>query len=254
VITVTITIEEWRDPDLDLLEIDRRIHAAEGAPFALRIRRDEPCDGAVGQILTRYQRLFPARNAASASELFSRILELHRSLHDLTKPLVRADWEHAIDVWQWTLRLDPGAPLEVQVAALFHDVERLRSEADRRIEHLAPDYQSFKDQHAETGAELVRTLLRSIDAPDELADRAARLIERHERRGRGDLQLLNDADSLSFFSLNSPGFLAYFGSEHTARKVRYTLGRMSDSALERLPGIRLPREVRALVDRELQRA
>src|SRR5688500_9891392 len=34
---VIVSIEEWLDPSLDLLDVDRRIHQTENTPFALRI-------------------------------------------------------------------------------------------------------------------------------------------------------------------------------------------------------------------------
>jgi hypothetical protein len=56
--------------------------------------------------------------------------------------------------------------------------------------------------------------------------------------------VLADADALSFFSLNSPGFADYYGAEHTRKKVRYTLGRMSSGAVRRLTSIRLRDDIR----------
>lgn len=64
----------------------------------------------------------------------TRLLRRHRSLHPADKPLVRADYRHALDVWQWVLRLDPEAGGAVQIAALFHDVERIFTEAESRSE------------------------------------------------------------------------------------------------------------------------
>jgi hypothetical protein len=58
---------------------------------------------------------------------------------------------------------------------------------------------------------------------------------------------VNDADALSFFSLNSLGFLRYYGLPHTARKVDYTLGRMGPAARARLFPIRYPAAVEGLV-------
>jgi hypothetical protein len=73
------------------------------------------------------------------------------------------------------------------------------------------------------------------------------LLRRHEARGNDDveLDLLNDADALSFFSLNAQGYLHYFGPEQTERKVRYTLARMGDRARHVLRRLRLPRRIAA---------
>jgi hypothetical protein len=195
-------------------------------------------------VMNRCQRHVGRRNRHSQGSLFTRVLRRHRALHDLDKPLVRADFNHALDVWQWTLRLDGDAPLSVQIAALFHDIERLHSEAEARVEHLAPDYQRFKDAHASAGAAMTDAVLASLGAPLNLRQEVAALVTSHERE-RG---VLGDADALSFFSLNSCGYANYFGPEQTRKKVAYTWNRMSDGARVRLGTIRLRPDVRAMLN------
>ena len=62
-----------------------------------------------------------------------------------------------------------------------------------------------------------------------------------------EISVLNDADALSFFSLNSAGYLDYFGLEQTRRKVAYTLGRLRPAARLHLVGIRLRPVVEAAI-------
>jgi hypothetical protein len=204
------------------------------------------------EMLNRYQRYWPRSNAASDVPIFEKVLERHASLHDLSKPLVRADFDHALDVWQWTLRLAPEASLELQLAALFHDIERLVSEPDRRIEHHAPDYQAFKDAHARSGAKLAARVLRECGVADASCHRVADLIDLHERpehTGReAEAALLADADALSFFALNSPGFLDYYGPAHALRKVEYSLQRMTPRSRARVRALRLRADVRVLLE------
>lgn len=201
------------------------------------------------EVLTRYQRFVERRNRGSLEPVFTVVLAAHRSLHDVQKPLVKADLDHALDTWQWMLRLDPVASTAVQLAALFHDVERLESEADVRIEHHAADYQAFKDAHALHGAERTFGILVAVGIERAIAERARDIVARHERR-RGDreIDLLNDADALSFFSLNSSGYLDYFGPDQTRRKIRYTLGRLSKNARRKLEHVRLRPDVRRLFE------
>jgi hypothetical protein len=231
--------EAWDAPDADLLAFDAAIHGAEDAPFDLVLRCRRP-----SQCLLRWQRLFPATNGHSRARPFQAALAAHASLHDRSLPLVRADLDHAHDVWQWTLRLDPDASVEVQLAALLHDVERLESEPTRRVEHLAADYDAFKAAHARRGAELARDLLGAL-FPSDVVDRVADLVAAHEGRAGGDrdLALLADADGLSFFGLNSAGYLRWFGPDQTRRKVAWTLRRLSTTALPWLAELKLPRGV-----------
>lgn len=197
------------------------------------------------EVLTRFQRFVERRNAASRTAVFDAVLAAHRRMHDVTKPLVKADLDHALDAWQWLLRLAPQASLAVQLAALFHDIERLESEADRRVEQHAPDYQAFKDAHARRGGDVAYDVLVSAGVDRTTALRTRAIVATHERRGADpDVDLLNDADALSFFSLNSAGYADYFGPAQTRKKVAYTLGRLGPSARARLAGVRLRSDVR----------
>lgn len=237
-----ITAECWRSEELDFWAFDRAADQLASSGTAIEISGDHAL---VQEVLTRIQRLAPYRNAASSTPWFDRVLTEHAALHDLTRPLVQADLDHALDAWQWVLRLDPSASADVQLATLLHDVERLVTEPDQRIEHHALDYQAFKDAHAMAGARLARDTFERAGVPESIAATAAGLIAVHERTGDADPnRTINDADALSFFSLNCPGYLAYFGPEQTARKVDYTLARMSARARRELEGVRLPRAVR----------
>jgi hypothetical protein len=237
----------WRADDFDFWAFDR--HAddldARGEPLQLSAPAHQAF-AVAREIMLRTQRLAPIRTAASSPEWFGRALAAHRAMHDLTKPLVRADLDHALDTWQWLIRLEPAASAALQLAALLHDIERLASEADTRTEQLAPDYQAFKDAHAHAGATIACSLLDRASVPADVGREACALIESHERTSElAALRTLNDADALSFFSFNSPGYLAYFGPVMTAKKVAYTLARMSPRARAWLPALRIVAGVRA---------
>lgn len=248
-----LAAEEWESARFPFYEFDTRVDGL-AEPYLLRLSADrERLPGMALEVLTRCQRLVSRRNGASGTALFDRVLERHRGLHDLSKPLVRADWTHSLDVWQWTLRLEAGAGLAVQLAALFHDVERLVSEADVRVEQQASDYQGFKDEHARRGAGMAESALAEAGIDRGTRARVARLIQGHEHLPSPDdpdaagLALLNDADALSFFSLNSPGYLDYFGPEAARRKIAWTLARLRPEARCRLDGVRLRPDVAALL-------
>jgi hypothetical protein len=256
-----ITVEQWKSQNFNFYELDRRLDAlaeSHDGPFGLvLVGWGDELVRTAREVLTRCQRWTDRRNEASRCPLFDRLLIKHREIHDLAKPLVRADYNHALDTWHWVLRLAPDAGLAVQLAALFHDVERLISEADTRVEHQAADYQAFKDRHAAHGAELAETLLGEAGVGAGTRRRAAWLIAAHERPSEGGhrdaaaVALLNDADALSFFSLNSVGYLDYYGLEQTRKKVGYTLRRLRPEARRQLCGMRLPGAVAAAVQETL---
>lgn len=192
------------------------------------------------------------RNGAIPDEVLDRLLARHRALHPLDKPLVEADYQHALDVWQWTLRLDPEASAAVQIAALFHDIERIFTEAESRSEQAVSDYDDYKARHAARSAWITAAVLREEKLDPTLAERAVELVAGHDQPGRvdsPDAALLEDADALSFFSLNRAGYLRYYGEEQARRKVEWTFARLSRRGRERLarlsllppaPGVRSP--------------
>jgi hypothetical protein len=260
--SLSLAVERWESHFFNFYELDAQLDAlaeSQDGPFALHLVGEvEERTRALRGVLTRCQRWMNRRNDASGGGLFDRALAEHRRAHDLAKPLVRADYDHALDTWQWTLRLAPEADLAVQLAALFHDIERLVSEAHVRSEHRAADYQTFKDEHAARGAEWAATLLARAGVDAETRDRAARLIALHERppdaaadRNREAIALLNDADALSFFSFNSVGYLDYYGPEQTRKKVVYTLRRLRPLARRHLAGMRLPPLVEEAIEAAL---
>jgi hypothetical protein len=245
---------EWRGAGFGYWPFDCEIDARAERPFALTLHDDLGLGARfLLEALTRCQRTVGRRNRYSSGPHFDAVLHAHRALHDLAQPLVRADYNHALDAWQWLLRLEPEVPLELQLAALFHDVERLVSESERRVEQLAPDYQQFKDRHARAGAAMAARVLREAGIGEAVAARVAALIAGHEQASDDpELSLLGDADALSFFSLNSCGYADYFGPEQTGRKVAWTWQRMTPRARERLADIHLRADVRAFADSIIQ--
>jgi hypothetical protein len=248
---VAVRVADWLAPASDPAELDRAVRSRHGRT-ALEVDAGScgPAETACAALgmLTRVQRLVDRRNSASGTREFADVEEAHRRMHDLSRPLVMADWEHARDVRHWVLRLDPDAGFAVQAAALFHDVERLVGEADRRIEHLASDYGVFKTAHARGSGAIARRVLARLGLPGQDLERIEALIAAHEDGGDDpEAALLADADGLSFFSLNSGGFLDYYGREHTSFKLRWTLERMSAGARRRLRSVRLRSDVAELL-------
>jgi hypothetical protein len=253
----TIDLASWNDPTIDFAPFDARMAELSGrGPVTMVVCGGHAdCARASVEMLTRWQWGIGRRNAASRSARFDSLLGRIRALHDLTKPLVAADYRHALDTWQWTLRLSPDASAVVQMAALLHDVERLESEADRRVEHLAPSYRDFKAAHARRGAELARDVLNECGFEQAIRDAVARLIVSHESGGTsGEAALLSDADSLSFFSQNSAGYVDYFGVEQARHKVAFSLGRMRESSRARLKSMRVRGDVGVILAEALSRS
>jgi hypothetical protein len=234
---VPLDAQAWRAPGFDPFDWDERVFGAarecRGNCLALHLTGSprEALGATAFEILTRYQGLVGRRNAASEGPRFDALLARHMALHDLSKPLVVADYRHALDVWQWVLRLAPKADLALQCAALFHDVERLLS--DR-------------------GVDVACELLADVGVDEATRERVRWLLGRHEHpESDVGLTLLGDADALSFFSLNASGFSRSFPLEHTRREVNDRLKRLSAAQRWRLARVRLAPRVRRLLEEAL---
>lgn len=249
---VTVDLAAWTAPFADTGVLDRHVEAAhaQGA-FGLRVVGAGAARACV-EILTRYQRFVARRNRASKGALFDRVLARHRALHDLAPPPVRAELDHALDAWQWLLRIEPDAGLAVQAAALFHDVERLESEALARFEHRAANHDTFKDVRARRGAAIARAILAGAGVGAAELDRIAALVEAHQcPADDAELALLEEADALSFLSHDSAGFVDACGSAHARLEIGRALRRLGPRGRSRLRSIRYRPDVRALVLLEL---
>jgi predicted metal-dependent HD superfamily phosphohydrolase len=238
---IEIDAAAWSRGAIDLPELDDRIDdLAAAGPFAIEVQ-GEPA-GAADEVDVRCQRWSGRRNGALPGGELTRLLRRHRALHPLDKPLLRADYRHALDVWQWVLRLDPEAGGAVQIAALFHDIERIFTEADFRDEQAVAEYDDYKARHAARSARATARVLEEEGIAPALAGRAAQLIAGHDQPGRvveEEAALLEDADALSFFSLNSAGYLRYYGEEQARRKSAWTFARLSRRGRECLDRLRL---------------
>lgn len=234
----------WVSGELDLEAFDRRIDAIAATTGTLRIRGPGGELAAFArEVLTRAQRRAPIRNEKSRGELFGRVLEDHRARHDLDRPLVRAAHDHALDRWQWTLRLDRQAPLVVQLAALLRDVERIEGEEPARDPRL-PD----RAHDARAEGRTPETFLLDVGADRSLARAVGALVRASETPdGTPEAIAVGDADALSFFSLGSARYLAHHGAERTRERIASTLARTSDRARRELASIRLEPAIARLV-------
>jgi hypothetical protein len=224
-VLIPIALAEWCARGSDPGRLDARIAATDGAARGLQVLAgDLPLSDAlpaVEEILTRAQRCFDRRNRASAGAQFTAILRRHRGLHDRSRPLARAEHEHALDVWQWTLRLEPGASFELQVAALFHTA----------------------------GPALAEATLFDVGIEIAARQRVAAILTAKDAGGGGEEReaaLLADAEALSYFSLAADAFIDYHGLERGRMKARQALARLSDAGRARLGRLRLRRDVEAL--------
>lgn len=241
-----LTLAEWQSDSFPFRDFDSFAEAlaadAPGGAFEIRLSGEaRRLAAAARQVITRCQRLAARRNAASACDLFEQALAGHRRLHDRILPPAASVYAHALDTWQWLLRLDPEAGLEPQLAALFHDAGRLGAEGG------AP---------GGAGAWVTDELLAELDVDLAVRVRVHRLIVGRRRPSAAadpfaaEIALLHDADALSFFSFESAAYLDDRGAEQAARQVAQALARLRPVSRTWLRDLRLRTAVARLIQRE----
>jgi hypothetical protein len=207
----------------------------------IAVRGDDSV-GVACEMLTRYQRFIVRRNEASSTGVFDDVLTLHATLYDSG---LEVELAHALDTWQWTLRLDPDASLAVQVAALFHDVERLDKDARERMEHRAPE--RGVDKGPPSAASLrAASLLEEAGLFAGAIAQVEEILAGAEPRAR-EVSTLDEADALSFLSLESSPYADHFGLAQTRRKVTHTIGRLGPRAREKVALLRLRPDIERLL-------
>ncbi len=142
------------------------------------------------------------------------------------------DLEHVLLVKSMVLELEPNASKELQIAALFHDIERVYERVKRDD---FPTHRQYKAAHARIGANIVLDFLEEIHGLDqESLSRISYLIENHEFGGEGnEIQILRDADAIGFLL----GDVSYYEKRRSPEifleKLRFTYNRLSNKGKEK---------------------
>jgi hypothetical protein len=129
--------------------------------------------------------------------------------------------DHLVCALDWLDRIAPGSHEAVRLATLTHDMERAFPGPD------SPQMKSLNDPvynklHSERSARIVGTWLRGNGASDVLVLSVETLILAHETGGWLEADLVQAADSLSFFDTNIDLFLGFVRSgRFSAADVRW---------------------------------
>ena len=110
---------------------------------------------------------------------------------------------HSKNTLNWLLKLKLDADEALQIAALGHDIERA---VDRRKVHRKDfeNYDQFKAAHARNSAEILKEIMLDCGVDEMLIEQVYELVRRHEVGGDERSDLLQDADSISYFEVPFP--------------------------------------------------
>ena len=143
---------------------------------------------------------------------------------------------HAENTLQWLLKIKPDADDALQIAALAHDIDRASDQKVKRDDY--EDYDAFKAAHAKHSANILRDILEAHGVCSYIIDKACRLVLHHEVGGDPEADVLQDADSISYFDSNLPLYYGREGWEETKRRCLWGYRRLSPKMRKVLPSIR----------------
>ena len=134
-------------------------------------------------------------------------------------------------MWDGLLKLKPDADDALKIAALGHDIERAIEERKVRREDYK-DYDEFKEAHASNSAKILAEIMKECNISKKLADDIVFLVCHHETGGTRRVDILRDADSISFFHVNLPYYFLRNGIEETKRRCLWGYKKLSKNMQE----------------------
>lgn len=134
---------------------------------------------------------------------------------------------HSINTLEWLLKQMPDAGESLKIAALGHDIERaIEKRKVRRQDYK--DYNAFKDAHALNSANILAEIMQACNIDKKMIDEVFFLVRYHETGGTDQVDILKDADSISYFDVNLPLYFMRNNLKETLRRCLWGYKRLSD--------------------------
>lgn len=170
--------------------------------------------------------------------------ELFRKVEKRIKDILKEspldfDVKHAELTLKYVLELKPDADDALRIAALAHDIDRGVTKITEGT-HLKDygDIDAFKKEHAKRSAGIIKDILEEEKAGDDLIKKVIHLVENHEVGGDQEIDILTDADSISYFDYNIYEYHKRNGDEKTKSKIEFMAKRVSPHGLEVIRNIK----------------
>ncbi|OGD93003.1 hypothetical protein A2697_05085 [Candidatus Curtissbacteria bacterium RIFCSPHIGHO2_01_FULL_41_44] len=188
-----------------------------------------------------------------ANELFSIACEENRSRESEMANGIEGEKEHGRMVLLWVGKLVKNPSVELQLSALFHDIDRVVTPGvgegfagDRK----SKAYKSYKKTHAKRSADYICPKLIEKGIGHKVVERTRFLILHHDDTGAEisrlcdeELDVLVAADSLAFFSSVGPRLYELEGKDRLRDKIRFMVEKMPKFARTLLSSERFENEV-----------
>ena len=167
---------------------------------------------------------------------FKSVINKINKLLKVARP--KDEFSHAQNTLKWVKLLAKEPSQALVIAALAHDIERWSRE-DREHQRANESYDEYKRRHSNIGAEIISNLLSQFNFSKDFIAQVADLVREHEFGGNTETNILQDADSISFFDNNLDYYLKRNGYKRTAEKVKWMFNRCSKRAQAQI--VQLPK-------------
>jgi len=153
---------------------------------------------------------------------------LKRKIEEIIKgSSVPEDPLHSKNTLEWLLKLYPDADEALKIAALGHDIERAIVERKVRRRNYK-DYDAFKAAHALNSANILLEIMQVCGIDKIMIDDVFYLVRYHETGGKSRVNILKNADSISFFDVNLPHYFVRNSLQDTKRRCLWGYKRLTD--------------------------
>ena len=143
------------------------------------------------------------------------------TLSDIPEDLI-----HSSNTCKWVVKLDPKADESLQIAALGHDIER--AVKNRKVlQKNYKDYDQFKEAHAINSVVILKEIMNECGLNEKMVKDICKMVRYHEVGHNRKTNLLQDADTLSFFEVNLQLYCTRNDRKEIKRRCLWGLKRLS---------------------------
>ncbi len=179
----------------------------------------------------------------NSKKIFSDICEKYKCHDKDIMQGVEGEKLHALDVLDWTGKLNPNAPISLKLAALFHDIDRVITPKTPKMgggfkgDRGSKSYLEYKKKHAKRSAEFIIPILKKNNISSSILKKIEFLIIHHDDIGKEiekidntELNYLAAADSFAFFTSIAPKLFEVEGKERIRDKIIFMIDKLPDFA------------------------
>ena len=139
------------------------------------------------------------------------------------------DPNHSKFTLKWVLKLKPDVDDALKISALGHDIDRAIEKRRIKKENFS-SYEDYKREHAKESAKIICEILGKYNFDNEFIEKVRFIIQNHEFGGSEEVDILKEADSLTFFNWDIYYYIKDKGVEKTKDKIKFMYKRLSDKA------------------------